>query len=103
MANEPHDVLLVLLREEPTLLDTLVEKVTGVRLPRGLKSSDATARFAKPAEVRLDLVLRSGRRRWAIIEIQRAIDPKKRRARSSSPTGCRARCGPRSSVRFFPC
>jgi hypothetical protein len=79
MANEPHDVLLVLLREEPALLDTLVEKVTGVRLPRGLKSSDATARFAKPAEVRLDLVLRSGRRRWAIVEIQRAIDPKKRR------------------------
>ena len=79
MANEPHEVLIVALREEPALLDTLVEALTGARLPRGLKPTDATARFAKPAEVRLDLVLRSERRRWAIVEIQRGIDPQKRR------------------------
>src|SRR4051812_15672712 len=40
---------------------------------------DATIRFVKPAELRLDLVLRSGKRRWIIVEIQRGIDPKKRR------------------------
>jgi hypothetical protein len=49
-----------------------------VHLPRGLKPSDATVRFVKAAELRLDLVFRKGRR-WAIVEMQRGIDPGKRR------------------------
>jgi hypothetical protein len=75
----PHEVLIVALREQPALLDALVSTLTGVHLPRGLKPADSTARFVKPAELRLDLVLRDGRRRWTIVEIQRSIDPKKRR------------------------
>jgi hypothetical protein len=75
----PHEVLIVALREQPALLDALVSTLTGVHLPRGLKPADSTARFIKPAELRLDLVLRDGRRRWAIVEIQRGIDPQKRR------------------------
>lgn len=66
------------LREQPALLGALVSKLTGVPLPRGLKPSDATVRFVKPAELRLDLIFRKGRR-WAIVEMQRSVDPAKRR------------------------
>lgn len=53
--------------------------MTGVKLPRSLKPSDATLRFAKPAELRLDLAYRGGRRRWVLVELQRSVDPAKRR------------------------
>jgi hypothetical protein len=71
--------LIVALREQPGLLGALVSKLTGVRLPRRLKPADATLRFVKPAELRLDLVLHGGRRRWVLVELQRSVDPAKRR------------------------
>ncbi|WP_437612267.1 hypothetical protein WMF20_08525 [Sorangium sp. So ce834] len=79
MPSTPHEVLIVALREQPGLLGALVSKLTGVKLPRSLKPADATLRFVKPAELRLDLVLQGGRRRWVLVELQRGIDPAKRR------------------------
>ena len=79
MPSTPHEVLIVALREQPGLLGALVSKLTGVQLPRRLKPADATLRFVKPAELRLDLVLHGGRRRWVLVELQRSVDPTKRR------------------------
>ncbi|WP_437945704.1 hypothetical protein WME98_33025 [Sorangium sp. So ce296] len=79
MPSTPHEVLIVALREQPGLLGALVSKLTGVKLPRSLKPADATLRFVKPAELRLDLVLQGGRRRWVLVELQRGVDPAKRR------------------------
>ncbi|WP_437578841.1 hypothetical protein [Sorangium sp. So ce887] len=79
MPSTPHEVLIVALREQPGLLGALVSKLTGVQLPRRLKPADTTLRFVKPAELRLDLVLQGGRRRWVLVELQRSVDPAKRR------------------------
>src|SRR5690349_3579333 len=79
MPSSAHEVLLVTLREQPALLGTLVAALTGTSLPRGLRPVDAAVRFAKPAEIRLDLLYQQRRRRWAIVELQRGIDPTKRR------------------------
>ncbi|MGK4008011.1 hypothetical protein WMF31_35670 [Sorangium sp. So ce1036] len=79
MPGTSHEVLIVALREQPGLLGALVSALTGVKLPRSLKPSDATLRFVKPAELRLDLVYRGGRRRWVLVELQRGVDPAKRR------------------------
>jgi hypothetical protein len=77
--GNPHEVLIVALREQPALLGTLVTKLTGGRLARGLEPVDATVRFVKVAEVKLDVLFRRRRRDWTIVEVQRAIDPQKRR------------------------
>ncbi|MGK4006935.1 hypothetical protein WMF31_30210 [Sorangium sp. So ce1036] len=79
MPGTSHEVLIVALREQPGLLGALVSALTGVKLPRSLKPSDATLRFVKAAELRLDLVYRGGRRRWVLVELQRSVDPAKRR------------------------
>ncbi|HTN89177.1 MAG TPA: hypothetical protein VL242_36110 [Sorangium sp.] len=79
MPSTPHEVLIVAMREQPGLLGALVSRLTGVQLPRSLKPTDATLRFVKPAELRLDLVLQGGRRRWVLVELQRSVDPAKRR------------------------
>ncbi|WP_437510941.1 hypothetical protein [Sorangium sp. So ce1099] len=79
MPSTPHEVLIVALREQPGLLGALVSRLTGVQLPRSLKPADATLRFVRPAELRLDLVLQGGRRRWVLVELQRSVDPAKRR------------------------
>jgi hypothetical protein len=79
MPGKPHEVLIVALREQPALLGALVAKLSRFRLDRDLKPVESTLRFVKPAELRLDLVLRGRRRRWAIVEIQRGIDWTKRR------------------------
>ncbi len=79
MPSKPHEVVVVALREQPALLSALVSKLTGGKLARKLKPEDSTVRFVKPAELRLDLVFRDGRRRWVLVELQRGVDPKKRR------------------------
>jgi hypothetical protein len=79
MPSDAHEVLIVALHEQPALLGMLVAKLAGVRLSRGLEPVDATVRFVKSAEVKLDILFRRGRRAWTIVEVQRAIDPKKRR------------------------
>jgi hypothetical protein len=77
--GKPHEVLIVALREQPALLGTLVAALSGGRLARGLVPSDTAIRFVKPAEVRPDILFRRGRRRWTLVEVQRGIDPRKRR------------------------
>ena len=57
MPGTAHEVLLVALREQPSLLGDLVTKLTGASLPRGLKPADSAVRFVKTAEVRPDLPL----------------------------------------------
>ena len=51
--SEPHEVLIVRLREQPRS-SVLVTKLADVRLSRGLEPADATVRFVKTAEVKLD-------------------------------------------------
>lgn len=79
MPSPAHEVLIVALREQPTLLRALVAKLTGAALPRGLRPVDATVRFVKTAEVRMDLVFQKRTEDWVVVELQRAIDPAKRR------------------------
>lgn len=79
MASKPHDVLIVALREQPRLLGTLVAKLSGGRLGRGLTPDDSAVRFVEPAEVRPDILFRRGRRAWTMVEVQRGVDWTKRR------------------------
>jgi hypothetical protein len=78
MAGTPHDVLCAALREEPTLLSSLVHALTGRTLAPGLAPVDSTVRFVKAAEVRPDVLFADGPR-WAITEVQNDCDPDKRR------------------------
>lgn len=79
MPSPAHEVLIVTLREQPALLRALVAKLTGAAPPRGLRPVDATVRFVKTAEVRMDLVFQKRSEDRVIVELQRAIDPAKRR------------------------
>jgi hypothetical protein len=56
MPGTAHEVLIVALREQPSLLGVLVAKLTGISLPRGFKPVDSVVRFVKTAEVRPDLL-----------------------------------------------
>src|SRR3974390_1350028 len=78
MPSRRHEVLVVMLREQPELLPALVQKLTGRTLPRGLSPVDSTVRFVKTAEVRPDLLL-AGEQDWAIVEVQDKIDRDKQR------------------------
>jgi hypothetical protein len=78
MPGRRHEVLVVMLREQPELLSALVQKLTGRTLPSGLSPIDSTARFVKTAEVRPDLLL-AGEKDWAIVEVQDKIDLDKQR------------------------
>lgn len=79
MPSSAHEVLLVALREQPSLLGALVAKLTGSSLPRGLKPADSAVRFVKTAEFRSDLLLLRRRKHWVILELQGQRDPAKRR------------------------
>jgi hypothetical protein len=79
MPSPPHEVLIVALREQPALLRSLVTKLSEASLPRGVHPIDASLRFVKPAEVRMDLVLQNRSKEWVIVELQLAIDPEKRK------------------------
>jgi hypothetical protein len=61
-------VLIVAMQEQPALLGALVAKLRRGRLDQDLKPVDATLRFVKPEELRLDLVMRGRGRRWAIVD-----------------------------------
>ncbi len=78
MPGTPHEVLIATLREQPSLLGTLVHILTGRTLATGLEPVDSTVRFVKVAEVRPDLLLAQGPR-WTLVEVQNAPDPDKRR------------------------
>ena len=79
MAGRPHEVLVAAMHESPDLVNALVVALRGVDLPEGLEPVDSTVRFVKTAEVRPDVLFAKDRGPWAIVELQRKIDPDKRR------------------------
>ena len=79
MAGRPHEVLVAAMHDSPDLVSALVAALRGVALPAGLTPVDSTVRFVKTAEVRPDVLFAKERGAWAIVELQRKIDPDKRR------------------------
>jgi hypothetical protein len=79
MPGAAHEILLLALREQPSLLATLLARLTGRPGPASLKTSDSTLRFADVKEVRPDLVLRARGLPWLMLEVQHDVDATKRR------------------------
>ncbi|MBI4817826.1 MAG: hypothetical protein HY791_16315, partial [Deltaproteobacteria bacterium] len=84
MPSPAHETLLVLLREHPAWLGTLMSVLAGRKLPDGLTPIDATVRLVDPAEVRPDLAFvvpaksRAQPESWVLLESQLDKDEKKR-------------------------
>jgi hypothetical protein len=79
MPSPVHEIPVARLAPAPALLPALAEKLLGRRLPRR-RPIDSTVRVADPEEVRPDLILARGKRGpWDAVEVQRRIDPSKRR------------------------
>ncbi len=78
MAGDAHDVLVHALRDEPELLRSLVEKVTGKTLSGPWRVVDSTVRFTRSEEVRPDIVAMIGESWWAC-EVQNLPDKEKGR------------------------
>lgn len=80
MPSAPHETMIVLLREHPEWLRSLVEVIAQRVLPGRLTVSDAALRVVDPAEVRVDLkfVAEDGSF-WVLVEVQLAEDPDKAR------------------------
>lgn len=78
MPSTPHEVMVVALREQPTLLPLIVHALTGRTMAPDLTPVDSTVRFVKVAEFNPDLLLARGPE-WAVIEVQNDIDPAKQR------------------------
>lgn len=79
MPGSAHEVLLASIHDNPALLATFVAKLRGAALPPGLTPVDSNTRFVETAEVRPDLLLTGEHHAWTIVELQRRIDPDKRR------------------------
>ena len=80
MPGTPHEVLLMALQEQPSLLAELLRHAAGVPLQGPLEVLDATTRFARSIEVRPDLLVRGPHQRWILFELQNAVDEKKRQS-----------------------
>lgn len=80
MPGTPHEVLIVALRDRPALLADLFQRLTGCSFGAPAEVVDATVRFTRAIEVRPDLLLRSRRPGWVMVEIQNSIDERKRRS-----------------------
>ncbi|WP_437337800.1 hypothetical protein [Sorangium sp. So ce394] len=80
MPGTPHEVLIVALRDRPALLADLFQRITGSSFGTPAEAVDATVRFTRAIEVRPDLLLRSRRPGWVMVEIQNSIDERKRRS-----------------------
>ena len=80
MPGTPHEVLLMALHDQPSLLEELVRHAAGVPLQGPLTPLDATVRFAKSIELHPDLVFRGPRQPWIMFELQNAIDEEKRQS-----------------------
>ena len=100
MPSIEHEAPLVVLREEPDLVPTLLREVLGVELPpfATAEVADGALTQPQPAELRADLVvhLATAARRTVlgvIIEVQRAIDERKRRSWPLYAASLHARLG----------
>ena len=67
MPGAAHELLVDTLRQDPSLVGALMEKLTGRALPSGLAPIDSAVRFVKTAEVRPALLLAERHHRWAIV------------------------------------
>lgn len=76
----PHEVLLMALHDQPSLLAELVRHAAGVPLQGPLEILDTATRFSPSIEVRPDLLVRSPRQPWILFELQNTIDEKKRQS-----------------------
>jgi hypothetical protein len=81
MPGPAHETLLVLLRDHPDWLRTLVRVLAQRELPDGLTAADATVRVVDPAELRPDLAfLSSDGPEWLLLEAQLEADDQKARS-----------------------
>ena len=79
MPGSAHEVLLASIHDRPEILAALVAKLRGASLPLGLAPVDSNVRFVEPAEMRPDLLFTGEHSAWTILELQRKVDPDKRR------------------------
>jgi hypothetical protein len=79
MPGHAHEILILALREQPSLLSHLLSLLGGPVLPQPLSLQDTTLRLADVAEVRPDLLFTAGSDR-VLVEVQHRVDPTKRRA-----------------------
>ncbi|HEU4535915.1 MAG TPA: hypothetical protein VFS00_17445 [Polyangiaceae bacterium] len=79
MPGAAHEILILALREQPSLLATLLERLTGRPAPGPLTVADSALRFADVKEVRPDLVLEAPGLPWAALEVQHEVDATKQR------------------------
>ena len=80
MLGTPHEVLLIALHDQPSLLAGLVRHAAGVPIEGPLEALDATTRFASSIEVRPDLLFRGPRQPWILFELQNTVDEQKRQS-----------------------
>lgn len=79
MPGVPHETMVLMLREHPEWLATLVAAVVHRALPDELTVIDSALRVVDPAEVRVDLVLVAENGEWVLVEVQLDIDDVKAR------------------------
>lgn len=83
MASAAHDILVMALRERPSLLQMLLEYVAEgdemSALAQPLSVSDSSVRFADVKEMRPDLVFSSSVLPWILVEVQHEVDEMKQR------------------------
>ena len=80
MPGVPHETMVMLLREHPEWLRSLVAVVAQRTLPEALLPVDSAVRLVDPAEVRLDLVLApADGASWVLVEVQLEEDEAKAR------------------------
>jgi hypothetical protein len=77
MAGASHDVLVQVLRDDPSLLPELL-RISGRELPGKLEPMDSAVRFTRPVEVRPDVVGHIGDT-WVACEVQNDPDDAKGR------------------------
>ena len=79
MAGVPHDILVLALKDKPSLLAELLRRVAGTDLQVPLTPADSAVRFTASLETYPDLVFTtpSPEIPWILVEVQRRKDPQK--------------------------
>lgn len=78
MPSSAHEIAVARLRDDPSLLALLAERLLGRPLPHPLHLADSNIRLANPVEIRPDILFAHGKRGpWHAVEVQRRIDRRK--------------------------
>lgn len=78
MPSSAHEIAVARLRDDPSLLALLAERLLGRPLPHPLHLADSNIRLANPIEIRPDLLFAYGKRGpWHAVEVQRRVDRRK--------------------------